>query len=733
MKLASAHKQVKPTLEPVTVLAAEVTPTPNFLAQDYINALELQGYLFERREKAAIISFIAETLEPKLSAAGFTPEVICGLVNSRISNSESALSLLINLEQFLECGYVAQDLLTLLAAKSDQDLALFDSVILSSLYHNNKHLDVDQLVLLAQLKNDQGHLVCSDFETTCWLLSVGGRSELVQEFLMIPGPDDVSIFNSATGLRLFISNGGTIELAKTLLEIKDHAGNQLFRSEKDIAMLLHDQGSAVDYLLLSARDSEGVSYFSYSEDAVSFLAAGGSLQLLQQFDSIRISGQNGRRYSGFEIAQLTEAKVSPQQAQSYAAQGIDGLSATYIHKLQSGIEFKQDRRPKCLLLVASSDESDFLGTRVFADATLSFYANFAEQYDLVVRAIYSVDDLSQSVERYSEADLLIIAGHGSKKSIAIARDLKHYGLNSGQSPELSLSIDNVDSVARVIDRVMPKDAVLFLDSCATAEGGKDANNLATKLAAGISGRRLIASKTSFSSDKIEVNELYPLDLRIYCDKYHDQTLVLQNGLGQEWEGESWLRRERPWGRVSPGLVSKFGQEVNQDLESSAQLEVSLREIAMACSPVIDLEELSNAWKSIEQLPSCKVLGPCSLQLDYDMTCVPYVFGKLLHETWCPPYQKLTNQSTGALHNTLDYLSSKGYSVVMNPKAGDVVAYLLQPEPNLDFVTKHFGLLQADGSVRSKFRLAPALEHPLGAVPKKYGEFVLYFRKTVQPE
>ena len=59
------------------------------------------------------------------------------------------------------------------------------------------------------------------------------------------------------------------------------------------------------------------------------------------------------------------------------------------------------------------------------------------------------------------------------------------------------------------------EAVIFLNSCSNAEGGKGAKNLANFVAEMALGRKVIASEKDFQISGVKVEGMYPLNLSIF--------------------------------------------------------------------------------------------------------------------------------------------------------------------------------------------------------------------------
>ncbi len=68
----------------------------------------------------------------------------------------------------------------------------------------------------------------------------------------------------------------------------------------------------------------------------------------------------------------------------------------------------------------------------------------------------------------------------------------------------------------------------------------------------------------------------------------------------------------------------------------------------------------------------------------------------------------------------------GYQEVSSPKNGDIVAYCTTGDSEIPR-GKHFGIYE-NARVLSKFNEGPVYEHDRDAVPKYYGNGILFFRK-----
>lgn len=138
-----------------------------------------------------------------------------------------------------------------------------------------------------------------------------------------------------------------------------------------------------------------------------------------------------------------------------------------------------------------------------------------------------------------------------------------------------------------------------------------------------------------------------------------------------------------------------------------------------------------ALTDLELVAKNDELGTEELCLD----CFSYVFWHLKREPWAAPREVWTPGGVRYLTCYPDegwaqprtFLLSHGYVLVDIPQVDDVVGY----RHGADWLQffPHWGIVAADGMIKSKFGHTNVYKHRLRQVPLEYGDAIEFFRKT----
>ncbi len=243
--------------------------------------------------------------------------------------------------------------------------------------------------------------------------------------------------------------GGSAEFAKELLSMKDPAGGHLFL---------------------------GQDIFAYKE-------AGGTIEYARKLLSLTDSGGKNV-FRGAQLAQLYRLGISAPEA----------------------LAFEDTAKPDALFIYPASDNNPDLYGRyvggVFRDAnSINFFNEAKKAYDLKVEVVAEEDQFYARLLSSVEFEYLLLAGHGSADSLA---------LGTGEEDERQ-KIDIYDLELENYLQNLAPNAVIFLYSCSTGEGGDNAVNLANTLAKWAHGRKVIAPKEPLYTNRVAVNSFYPFD------------------------------------------------------------------------------------------------------------------------------------------------------------------------------------------------------------------------------
>lgn len=139
-------------------------------------------------------------------------------------------------------------------------------------------------------------------------------------------------------------------------------------------------------------------------------------------------------------------------------------------------------------------------------------------------------------------------------------------------------------------------------------------------------------------------------------------------------------------------------------------------------------ELFRVIHSVEGIEVVEESDFTAAQRDYDDA--HYAFGKRMLEPWAAPGFKLPNEFT---YEPLEFLKAYRYRIKARPSAGDVVAYSYDSDPEAStsaaLVFPHYGIVNADGTITSKFGIGNVLQHPLDRVPSTCGNFAYFLGRT----
>lgn len=249
--------------------------------------------------------------------------------------------------------------------------------------------------------------------------------------------------------------------------------------------------------------------FFTCEDIVKYLWYGGSLEYAKEMASYRDSFQHHRFYGA-------------QLPQFFAL----GLTAEEI------LYFKDTEKPNALVVYPAYDinGSGYEGAFRTPEA-LKLFKHIRERYDVKIVVASLEEEVYEALTSGPKFDFGMFSGHGSPFDLRLGMTCPPIsdpatGMTKKAVELESLIIDTGDFELNSLFDNFNEDAVIFLNSCSTAEGGDDLSNLANHVALFAWGRKVIASKAPFSASdvKIDPEKIYPFDLRIVVGKV-DETYV----------------------------------------------------------------------------------------------------------------------------------------------------------------------------------------------------------------
>lgn len=195
------------------------------------------------------------------------------------------------------------------------------------------------------------------------------------------------------------------------------------------------------------------------------------------------------------------------QAEELASRGF---GAGYISLFQElGIDFAETEKPNALAIFPATDHNG-----AFSSSSLeNFVRGLAEHYDVQPFVAAQEQEAYAAFDRYaSETDFLILFGHGTPRSLSLGEDdcrLREchrdetYTIDLSDEEELCASLEG-----------LPSDATIFLSSCSTGYGLRDADNLANRVMAAAPGRIVYAGSAPFQPGGVTVRQWYPFVVTI---------------------------------------------------------------------------------------------------------------------------------------------------------------------------------------------------------------------------
>ena len=173
-------------------------------------------------------------------------------------------------------------------------------------------------------------------------------------------------------------------------------------------------------------------------------------------------------------------------------------------------EFSDTKKPNALVVFPISDYNKSY------ERDLEVPKKIKEMYDTNVIIAGNENDVYNAISETPNIELLYLSGHGNSPVINLGSKAEHTIItNTDQIYNEELYIDiNDKELPQYLSQLSPN-ATIFLNSCSTAEGGKDENNLANFVIDASNGRKVIAATDTFSPNEKVVNSVYPFDVRLY--------------------------------------------------------------------------------------------------------------------------------------------------------------------------------------------------------------------------
>lgn len=512
-------------------------------------------------------------------------------------------------------------------------------------------------------------------------------------------------------LREFLGVGGSLEILLWMQSLRGADGRLIGwrpRDAADVKRYLDRGVDSRDRLLeaLSYRTVFGRGVFCYLQDLLGFLWSDSSIKDLRRY--AELYGPNGR-LNGYEIALCAHfsQEISSLSAAEMGAWPVQwrSLNAYICAQLIDGwYEFRNDGRPKALLLLAIEDFRD--GGLAILDHCHN-WLNFGAEFDVKVVGAYDRDVLLGELSNIpDDLSLLILAFHGAKEFMELSCDLARYGR------------ENVDRELRVGDEEvrsalgrLPSSCRVAMISCLTAHGGEQEANLARYIGISSGGHSLLAARTKMTLASFWLESREPFEFTFEGDA-PGTTVSLSPEFKlkvplQPFRGEPL--GDEDFGRWARALAYHEARAAFQELWRLSRHDNK--------AAVTRAEKL---WARVLNYQEVREYARIPNHHRKSLTHYGFVFGRVLAEPWCPVFGR---QFDEVLKTPWDFLREIGYRFVETPCEDDLVIYVSADEGI--WKACDFGLVSGKLVLRKAFH---ALRAPINYCPGWYSH-VLYMRRN----
>jgi hypothetical protein len=168
--------------------------------------------------------------------------------------------------------------------------------------------------------------------------------------------------------------------------------------------------------------------------------------------------------------------------------------------------FVDTEKPNAVAIFPMDDDKGAFYTQEFVD----LLAQLGQEYDLFTAVVADEDAALSAARTVPNVSLLVIAGHGTKDSLALgASDPADVEWTPAQERKY-LDTTDVPLYRELRDKLSP-DATILLLSCSTGEGRGTAHNLANSIHE-VTRRRVIAADRQINL--IQIVQLQPIFARL---------------------------------------------------------------------------------------------------------------------------------------------------------------------------------------------------------------------------
>lgn len=290
--------------------------------------------------------------------------------------------------------------------------------------------------------------------------------------------------------------------AYELAQLTDAEKLPLYRGS-DLNFFLDAGIQPQEIIELSAlRDGTGMPLLN-AHDILGFKRADGTLGYARNLYSM-LDNQGNPLLTGFQIFRYAQLSMKKEEIET----------------------FQDTKKPNAIVIFPAEDYNEVFQL----ESVTTLFQKIKETYDVWVRFAITEQDVYDALLYVPDAELLVIGGHGSTKSLSLGGEEAETAWRRrgggkkvvGRGKQIlgkreEYFIDVTDKEMGIYLSQLDPHATIFLISCSTGNGGTENNNLATFISDFAGERKVFASQESFTPSQIKINSLYPFDINIVKD------------------------------------------------------------------------------------------------------------------------------------------------------------------------------------------------------------------------
>lgn len=167
--------------------------------------------------------------------------------------------------------------------------------------------------------------------------------------------------------------------------------------------------------------------------------------------------------------------------------------------------FKDTEKPNGLFLYTSKDPNQTFASK----ESIDFIKQFFKDYDMKVRIVHDEDEVYSTIGSTPNVELLYLGDHGYENGVEVGNCPPFLKPEIAEKYELT----KTDAEFKAYLEKLAKNAVILIDACETAKGGKGADNFANQVIKWADGRIVYAAKKSYGWD-MPIQRIYPLNIML---------------------------------------------------------------------------------------------------------------------------------------------------------------------------------------------------------------------------